>query len=62
MLVLSRKRGERIRIGSQITIEVRRIAGGRISLAIDAPREMRILRGEMETGPASPEAEKEKPQ
>ena len=48
MLVLSRKSTERITIGENITIEVRRIAGNRVTLAIDAPRDIRILRGELE--------------
>ena len=48
MLVLSRKSGERIHIGENITIEVRRVAGNRVTLALDAPRSVRILRGELE--------------
>lgn len=48
MLVLSRKIGERIHIGENITIEIRRVAGNRVTLALEAPREVRILRGELE--------------
>ena len=48
MLVLSRKIGERIHIGENITIEIRRVAGNRVTLALDAPRTIRILRGELE--------------
>jgi carbon storage regulator len=48
MLVLSRKTGERIHIGENITIEIRRVAGNRVTLALDAPRAVRILRGELE--------------
>ena len=48
MLVLSRKTGERIHIGDNITIEIRRVAGNRVTLALDAPRTVRILRGELE--------------
>jgi carbon storage regulator len=47
MLVLSRKIGEKIHVGNDITIEVRRVAGNRVTLAVDAPREVRILRGEL---------------
>jgi carbon storage regulator CsrA len=47
MLVLSRKIGEKIHVGGNITIEVRRVAGNRVTLAVDAPREVRILRGEL---------------
>ncbi len=48
MLVLSRKAGEKIQIGDGITLEVRRVAGNRVTLAIDAPKDVRILRGELE--------------
>lgn len=48
MLVLSRKAGERIHVGEDITVEVRRVAGNRVTLAIEAPRNVRILRGELE--------------
>ena len=47
MLVLSRKIGEKIHVGDDITIEVRRVAGNRVTLAVDAPRTVRILRGEL---------------
>lgn len=47
MLVLSRKAGEQIHIGDEITIEVRRLAGNRVALAVQAPRDVRILRGEL---------------
>jgi len=48
MLVLSRKVGERIHVGEDIVLEIRRIAGNRVTLALDAPRTVRILRGELE--------------
>jgi carbon storage regulator len=51
MLVLSRKVGERIHVGENIVLEIRRIAGNRVTLALDAPRNVRILRGEL-NGPA----------
>jgi carbon storage regulator len=47
MLVLSRKTGEQIQIGNDITIEVRRVSGNRVALAVQAPRDVRILRGEL---------------
>ncbi len=49
MLVLSRKVGERIHVGDDIVLEIRRIAGNRVTLALDAPRTVRILRGELES-------------
>jgi len=48
MLVLSRKTGERIHIGENIVVEIRRIAGNRVTLALEAPRDVRILRGELQ--------------
>jgi len=48
MLVLSRKVGERIHVGNDIVLEVRRISGNRVTLALEAPRDVRILRGELE--------------
>jgi len=47
MLVLSRKVGERIHIGNDIFVEVRRVAGNRVTLAVSAPKNVRILRGEL---------------
>ena len=47
MLVLSRKVSERIHIGNDIFVEVRRVAGNRVTLAISAPKNVRILRGEL---------------
>lgn len=48
MLVLSRKEGERLVIGDNVVITVNRISGNRITLGIDAPREVRVVRGELE--------------
>lgn len=47
MLVLSRKVGEKLHIGDNITVEVRRVAGGRVTLAMNAPRSVLIIRGEL---------------
>ncbi|QEG36526.1 carbon storage regulator [Bythopirellula goksoeyrii] len=47
MLVLSRKLGERIHIGDDVFVEVRRVAGNRVTLAVCAPQNVRILRGEL---------------
>lgn len=47
MLVLSRKVGERIHIGGEVFVEVRRVAGNRVTLAVCAPKDVRILRGEL---------------
>jgi len=47
MLVLSRKMGDKILIGDTITIVVNRVSRNRIALAIDAPADVRIVRGEL---------------
>jgi carbon storage regulator len=47
MLVLSRKIGERLVIGDNITVIVSRVAGNRVTLGIEAPSEVRIIRGEL---------------
>ena len=57
MLVLSRKRGETIHIGDRITITVVRAHANHIHIEIDAPNEVRIVRGELDqwSEPAAPD-------
>ncbi len=50
MLVLSRKVGERLVIGGNITVVVNRVAGNRVTLGIEAPDTVRIVRGELDQG------------
>lgn len=47
MLVISRKTGEGLRIGDNITLQVVSISGDKVTLAIDAPREIKIMRDEL---------------
>lgn len=47
MLVLSRKAGERIMIGENITIVVNRVAGNRVTIGIEAPHDYKIIRAEL---------------
>jgi carbon storage regulator len=47
MLVLSRKVGEKLVIGDNITVVVSRVAGNRVTLGVEAPSEVRIVRGEL---------------
>jgi carbon storage regulator len=49
MLVLSRKEGERLVIGDDITIVVSKVNGNRVSIGIEAPRDVRIVREELTT-------------
>jgi len=46
-LVLSRKIGERIWIGEDISITVVRITGGGVRLGIEAPHELPVVREEL---------------
>lgn len=47
MLVLGRKPGEYVMIDDNIKIKVVKSAEGDLRLAIDAPKQMKILRGEV---------------
>jgi carbon storage regulator len=47
MLILSRKVGEKIQIGDDVTVTVVRIIGGGVRLAIDAPKSLTIVRQEL---------------
>jgi carbon storage regulator len=52
MLVLSRKEGERIRIAKNIVVTICRIAGGRVRVGVEAPRNVSIKREELPDKPA----------
>ena len=47
MLVLTRKIGERIRIGDTVTVRVLEVRGTQVRLGVDAPAEVRIYREEI---------------
>ena len=47
MLVLTRKVGERIRIGDEVTLQVLEVRGGQVRLGLAAPAEIRIFREEI---------------
>lgn len=48
MLVLSRKEGEKLVIGDNITIVVSKISGNRVTLGIEAPKDVKVIRGELD--------------
>lgn len=48
MLVLTRKLQEQIRIGENITLTILRVKGSTVRLGIEAPRSVRVVRGELE--------------
>jgi carbon storage regulator len=47
MLILQRKAGESLVIGDDITVTVVSVEGGRVRLAISAPKDTPILRSEL---------------
>jgi len=47
MLVLSRKVGERIQLGDQITVTLVKIQGNTVRLGIEAPPNMTVVREEL---------------
>ena len=47
MLVLTRKPGERLVIGDNIVVTVVDVKGDNIRIGIDAPREVKVYRGEI---------------
>ena len=48
MLVLSRKPGESIKLGEEIEVVIVAVEGQRVRIGIKAPREVRILRTEID--------------
>ena len=47
MLILQRRPGESLRIGEDIEVTVVAIEGGKVRLAISAPKDITILRSEL---------------
>jgi carbon storage regulator CsrA len=59
MLVLSRKLNQEIVIGDGIKVRILKIKGNTVRLGIDAPRDVKVIRGELPVQqdlPKSPEA------
>lgn len=48
MLVLSRKPGQKILIGDGIIVTVNRVSGNQVSIGVEAPDNVRILRAELQ--------------
>jgi carbon storage regulator len=51
VLVLTRKPGERIQIGENVTVVVLRTKGNRVRVGLQSPAKVRIRRGEVEKVP-----------
>lgn len=47
MLVLSRRKGESVIIGGEVTVTVVEVRGDQIRLGIDAPRNVKVYREEV---------------
>lgn len=47
MLVLQRKKGQAVQIGDTVTIRITEVGADWVKLAIDAPREVTVLREEL---------------
>ena len=47
MLVLSRKKGERIKIGDNVVITIADLRGDKVRIGIEAPKDTLILREEI---------------
>ena len=48
MLVLSRKEKEEIHIGNDVTITILRVKGHSVRIGINAPKDIRVIRGELQ--------------
>jgi carbon storage regulator CsrA len=47
MLVLSRKREEKLQIGNDITVTILKVKGNAVQIGIEAPKSVRVLRTEL---------------
>ena len=62
MLILTRKEGESLRLGDDITVTVVSVKGGNVRLGIEAPRDVAVHREEVyqkiSDGEGDPQLEK----
>ena len=47
MLVLTRKKEEKLAIGDNITVTILKVKGNSVQIGIEAPRDVRVLRSEL---------------
>ena len=59
MLVLTRKQKESIKIGDSIVVTILRVQGQSVRVGIEAPRDIRVVRGELSASKPQDNAEKE---
>lgn len=55
MLVLTRKTQEKIQIGENITITIVRVKGQAVRVGIEAPQDVRVIRGELAESQSKPQ-------
>ena len=55
MLILSRNVGERIEVGDDMVIVITGLRKGRVQVGIEAPKEVKIRRGELPRQPNTAE-------
>jgi carbon storage regulator CsrA len=60
MLVLSRKEGERLVIGENITLVISKVVGNRVTIGIEAPKDVKVMRGELTVESNQPLVEPER--
>ena len=48
MLVLTRRVDQQINIGHDIVVRILRVGAGDVRIGVDAPRSVRVIRGELE--------------
>ena len=56
MLIITRRVEEAIQIGDDVTVQVSRIKGNQVALAIDAPEDVKVLREELAPHPEDDES------
>ena len=59
MLVLTRKQKESIKIGDSIVVTILRVQGQSVRVGIEAPRDIRVVRGELSASKPEDNTEKE---
>lgn len=50
MLVLTRKPGEKLRIGTQLVLEIAKVEAGKVSLVFETPLALTLMPGDVEIG------------
>ena len=61
MLVLTRKQRQEIRIGEHITVTILRIKGQQVRIGVEAPADVKVLRGELSPLPAPEPSDDDRP-